>query len=46
MVEPKSKQVVSSEINLEQLVHMKAYETGHLTFDKNITCVPGYLYGT
>ena len=36
----------NSNVNIDQLVHLKAYQTGYLTFDKNFIDVPGYVYGS
>ena len=33
-------------VNIDQLVHIKAMETGYLTFDKHFIDVPGMIYGT
>ena len=33
------------DVNLDQLVFLKAYQSGHLQFSKKITSVPGYIFG-
>ena len=35
-----------SRINLDQLVHLKAFQTGHLTFDRKFITQPGRIFGT
>ncbi len=32
-------------VNIDQLVHLKAYQSGYLAFDKYFASVPGYIYG-
>ena len=33
-------------VNIDQMVHIKAFQTGYLTFDKKFVNVPGYVYGS
>ncbi len=42
---PASASNLIKHVNIEQLVHLKAYQSGYLAFDKYFASVPGYIYG-